>query len=262
MVSSYNPASDLLNSDFRNTHMSKISVVIPTRGRHHFLKQAIASVLVQSHAAHEIIVVDDGDGAADAVGGMHASIAVLDNNRRGPVPARNLGVAHASGDCIAFLDDDDWWTDTDYLGTASRAFDAGAAFSYGDGVMAFEDGRPSLPFAFHADANTLIRDNTILISAVVYRRDLHGALGGFDESLPFYWDWDWYLRVARAGYDLVHFESPVVAIRVHAWNMSGESLEAQRRENLDRFSRKHALPPIPLKNHFDIATHAPGTPPR
>ena len=42
--------------------------------------------------------------------------------------------------------------------------------------------------------------------------------------------------------------------------MSGESLEAQRRDNLDKFSTKHALPPIPLKNHLDIATRAPGKP--
>jgi hypothetical protein len=44
--------------------------------------------------------------------------------------------------------------------------------------------------------------------------------------------------------------------------MSGESLETQRRANLDRFSTKHALPPIPLKNHLDIAIQAPGKPPR
>jgi hypothetical protein len=59
----------------------------------------------------------------------------------------------------------------------------------------------------------------------------------------------------------MHIEVPSVAIRVHAQNMSGESLELQRRVNLDRFAAKHGLPPIPLKNHLDIATHAPGTPP-
>ena len=127
--------------------------------------------------------------------------------------------------------------------------------------MAFEDGRPSLPFAFAADAETLTRDNTILISGVVYRRSLHDELGPFDESLPFYWDWDWYLRVARAGHELTHIPRPVVAIRVHARNMSGESLERQRRANLDEFSTKHGLPPIPLKNHLDIALDAPGKPP-
>ena len=238
--------------------MTSMSVIIPTRGRHHFLKQAIASVLAQTHAAHEIIVVDDGVGAADAVGHMHSTITVLDNHQRGPVPARIMGVAQASGDCIAFLDDDDWFTDPTYFARAAHLFVQGAAFCYADGIMAFEDGRAPLPFAFHADAGTLTRDNTILISGVIYRRDLHAELGIFDEALPFYWDWDWYLRVARAGHPLSHVEAPVVAIRVHAQNMSGESLEAQRRANLYRFSVKHGLQPIPLKNHLDIATGAPG----
>ncbi|WP_373504577.1 glycosyltransferase family 2 protein [Aestuariivirga sp.] len=241
--------------------MTSISVVIPTRGRHHFLKQALESVLKQTHAAKEIIVVDDGEGALEAVGHMHPTIRVLDNRKRGPVPARILGVSQAAGDVIAFLDDDDWFTDAGYFDTVARIFEGGAAFCYADGVMAFEDGRPQLPFAFHADGETLTRDNTILISGVVYRRSLHDALGAFDVSLPFYWDWDWYLRVARAGHALVHVERPVVAIRVHAQNMSGESLEVQRRENLDRFSAKHGLAPIPLKNHLDIATGSQGKPP-
>ena len=136
---------------------------------------------------------------------------------------------------------------TTYFEKAALAFDRGADFLYADGVMAFEDGRPSLPFAFDADAETLTRDNTILISGVVYRRGLHAALGPFDEALPFYWDWDWYLRVARAGHALIHVQRPVVAICVHARNMSGELLEQLRRANLDAFSTKHALPPSPSR---------------
>jgi glycosyltransferase involved in cell wall biosynthesis len=240
--------------------MSQFSVIIPTRARHHFLKQAIASVIAQSHPAHEIIVVDDGTGAAEAVGGMSPLIRVLDNHERGPVLARNLGISEATGDVIVFLDDDDWFTDPQYFERLARAFAGGAVFCFADGAMAFEDGRPSLPFSFAADADTLTRDNTILISGVAYRRDLHRALGAFDGTLPFYWDWDWYLRVARAGHPLMRVPSPAVAIRVHARNMSGDSLEIQRRSNLDLFSAKHKLPPIPLKNHLDIATHAPGKP--
>lgn len=242
--------------------MTSISVIIPTRGRPHFLKQAVESVLAQSLGPKEIIVVDDGEGALAAVGHLHPAIHVLDNRQRGPVPARNMGVAHASGDCIAFLDDDDWFTDGTYFARVAQAFASGADFCYADGIMAFEDGRPSLPFAFHADGETLTRDNTILISGVVYRRSLHDELGAFDESLPYYWDWDWYLRVARAGHELMRIQRPVVAIRVHRQNMSGESLEAQRRANLDKFSTKHGLPPIALKNHLDIATRDPGKPPQ
>lgn len=241
--------------------MSSISVIIPTRNRHGFLRQALQSVLDQGHAPREIIVVDDGEGAAEAVAGLHPAITVLDNRQRGPVPARNLGVAHATGSLICFLDDDDWFTDNGYFAKVAMAFDRGADFCFCDGILRFEDGRPDLPFAFDADVESLTQDNTILISGVVYRRALHLALGAFDETLPYYWDWDWYLRVARAGHALLHIRKPAVAIRVHARNMSGESLEAQRRANLDRFSTKHALPPIPLKNHLDIASQAPGKPP-
>jgi glycosyltransferase involved in cell wall biosynthesis len=241
--------------------MNSISVVIPTRGRHHFLKQAIASVLEQSQPPEEILVVDDGTGAREAAGHMHPSVRVLDNRERGPVPARNLGVEQARSDLICFLDDDDWFIGRDYLAMARQACTAGAVFCYADGLLIFEDGRPQLPFAFHADAETLARDNTILISGVVYSRQLHAELGRFDETLPYYWDWDWYLRIARAGHALTHIERAAVAIRVHARNMSGESLEAERRANLDRFSTKHRLPPIPLKNHLDIASGAPGKPP-
>lgn len=243
-------------------HMCRISVIVPTRNRHDFLRQAVESVLAQGHAPDEIIVVDDGVGAAEAVAHLHPVITVLDNHERGPVAARNLGVSHATGDCICFLDDDDWFTDNGYFAKAADAFDRGADFCFADGIMRFEDGRPDLPFAFDAELETLTRDNTILISGVIYRRALHLALGAFDETLPFYWDWDWYLRIARAGHPLTHIRRPVVAIRVHARNMSGQSLEEQRRTNLDRFSTKHALPPIPLKNHLDIATRAPGRPPR
>jgi hypothetical protein len=55
----------------------------------------------------------------------------------------------------------------------------------------------------------------------------------------------------------VHLARPVVAIRVHARNMSGDTLERQRGENLDRFSAKHGLPPLILKNHLNLVTDLP-----
>lgn len=237
--------------------MKSFSVVIPTRNRPAYLRTAIESVLMQDWPARDIIVVDDGTGAAQAVGNLSDRIVVLDNRQRGPVVARNLGVSASTSDCIAFLDDDDWWTCPTYLTRAAAAFEDGADFCFGDGIMVFEDGRPDLPFTFDADAKSLERDNTILISAVSYRRLLHSALGPFDEALPYYWDWDWYLRIARAGYDLRRIPHHVTAIRVHAQNMSGERLESERRANLDAFSRKHGLPPLVLKNHLSLVDGQP-----
>lgn len=230
-----------------------ISVVIPTRDRPGYLRQAVTSVLAQSSLPREIVVIDDGEGAAAALAGCSTLVRVLDNRRRGPVPARVLGVSEAEGDCIAFLDDDDWLIDRDYFRDAAGIIAKGADLVFCDGTMHFEDGTPEEAFAFDADATSLETNNTILISGVVYRRAVHETLGAFDLSLPYYWDWDWYLRVARAGYRLHRHAAPAVAIRVHAHNMSGAEQQAERRANLERLAAKHGLPPIPLKNHLSLA---------
>lgn len=233
--------------------MAIFSVIIPTKNRHGLLREAIGSVLAQSLKQIEIIVVDDGEGAAAAIASLSDRIKVLDNRGLGPVRARNFGVQQAKGDFIAFLDDDDWWTDRLHLERAAGLLRGSAEFVFGDGMMVFESGAKSIPFSRHADADTLARDNTILISAVCYRRSLHATLGPFDESLTDYWDWDWYLRVARSGAKLHHLRSPAVSIRVHDRNMSGEEREAERRAGLDLLSAKHGLGALPLKNHVQIA---------
>ena len=232
--------------------MATFSIIIPTRDRPHYLREAVESVLAQTRKPEEIIVVDDGRGAAEGLGDMKPIVRILDNRQSGPVAARNLGVASAKGECIAFLDDDDWFTDPNYLTNIGKQFDQGASFCFGNGRLVYEDGRVDLPFEFGANAKSLESDNTILISAVSYHRSLHERLGKFDEDLPYYWDWDWYLRVARSGIRLYHHARSVVAIRVHGENMSGAAEQA-RRANLDALARKHGLSRLELKSHRSIA---------
>jgi len=224
-----------------------VSVVIPTRDRPQYLRQAIASVLEQRNVNLELIIVNDG--AAAIPPHPDPRVRVIDNQQRGAVAARNLGVAAAKGSHIAFLDDDDWWSDSQHL---SVSLAAGAAFTFTDGEFVFMDGSPPIEFAFDASAETLAADNTILISGVCYAKRLHSELGVFDETLPYYWDWDWYLRVARGGASLKRIPVASVCIRVHPGNMSGEQQEAARRANLEALAQKHQLGRLELKNHLEI----------
>ena len=226
----------------------QFSVVIPTRNREHYLAEAVASVLAQVEVSLELLVVNDGD--ALTLSFADPRVRVLDNGKRTAVPARNLGVEQAQGEFIAFLDDDDFWTDTHHLAKALGAFNQHADFYFANGEMRFPEGSVKL-FDRDATPQSLEHDNTILISAVCYRRVLHEKLGRFDESIPYYWDWDWYLRVARAGFRLQHQNQPAVSIRVHEGNMSSAN-DAARRANLDALQAKHKLAPIPLKNHTDF----------
>jgi glycosyltransferase involved in cell wall biosynthesis len=226
-----------------------ISCIIPTRNRPEFVVEAARSVLAQSHAELELIMVNDGETPVPPFDDVR--VRMIDSGQRGAVPARNLGVASAQGDAIAWLDDDDVWTDPNFLTTCADRLQAGSDFIFGDGALVFPNGSRK-SFAKHANAETLTRDNTILISAVCYRTSLHKELGQFDEALPYYWDWDWYLRVARAGKILSRLASPVVDIRIHAQNMSGQTNTQARSTNLKLLCDKHGLPDIPLKSHIDF----------
>ncbi len=226
----------------------QFSVIIPTRNREHYLQEAVASVLAQQDIDLELLVANDGEPLS--ISFNDSRVRILENEKRTAVPARNLGVANAKGEFIAFLDDDDFFIDPQHLAKAMAEFRQHTDFYFANGEMRFADGTVKL-FDRNATALSLERDNTILISAVCYRRSIHQKLGGFDESLPYYWDWDWYLRVARGGFKLHHQKQAAVAIRVHQNNMS-TSNEASRRANLDALERKHKLAKIPLKNHTDF----------
>jgi glycosyltransferase involved in cell wall biosynthesis len=226
-----------------------ISCIIPTRNRPEFVVEAARSVLAQSHSELELIIVNDGSTPVPALDDVR--VRIIDAAQRGAVPARNLGIASASGVAIAWLDDDDVWTDPEFLTKSAACLSGETDFVFADGALVFPDGQRK-PFAQDANETSLQRDNTILISAVCYRAALHTLLGRFDETLPYYWDWDWYLRVARAGKILTRLKTPSVDIRIHAQNMSGHSNTEARATNLKRLCDKHDLPEIPLKSHVDF----------
>jgi glycosyltransferase involved in cell wall biosynthesis len=91
--------------------MPDISVVIPTYNRNFCIGRAIASVLRQTCAAAELIVVDDGstDNTRDLIASYGSAVKYLFQPNAGVSAARNTGVRAARSDWIAFLDSDDEW---------------------------------------------------------------------------------------------------------------------------------------------------------
>lgn len=93
-----------------------ISVIIPTYNRHHLLQKAINSVLTQSYAHFEIIIVDDcsTDGTEHFVKSLSDKrIRYIKHEQNKHASAsRNTGIELSRGEFIAFLDDDDQWLPT------------------------------------------------------------------------------------------------------------------------------------------------------
>jgi glycosyltransferase involved in cell wall biosynthesis len=89
----------------------KITVSIPTFNRAHLIGHAIDSVLAQTYKNVEVVVVDDGstDNTAAVVAGYGDRVRYHWQKNGGLGVARNTGLDLATGDCIAFLDSDDYW---------------------------------------------------------------------------------------------------------------------------------------------------------
>ncbi len=94
----------------------KVTVVIPSFNRYKYLKNALESVFSQTYKNIEIIVINDGSSQKEYYNNSFKNVNFihLEKNQKeihgfGPGSIRNFGIDKASGDYIAFLDDDDYW---------------------------------------------------------------------------------------------------------------------------------------------------------
>jgi glycosyltransferase involved in cell wall biosynthesis len=184
--------------------MVDVSVVIPTYNRASQVKEAIDSVLGQSKAVREIIVVDDGssDGTREALLAYGSSIQVLFPPKGGASAARNCGMRAAQGQWIAFLDDDDVWLPSKIERQLELAsLNPALALVYCDDYAVDEQ----LQILYRRAAASenrgdvferLLVKNFIFTSCVIARRDAIEKAGYMDLEFKFAQDWDLWLKIA------------------------------------------------------------------
>lgn len=122
----------------------RFSVVVTTLDRREGVLRAAASILDQTLAPCEVLVVDNGsqDGTPAALAERFgAAVRVLIEPRRGLSAARNRAVTEAQGDVLAFLDDDAR-ADPGWLAALSRCFDETGAIGCGGPAAAEWEASP------------------------------------------------------------------------------------------------------------------------
>jgi glycosyltransferase involved in cell wall biosynthesis len=184
-----------------------VSIILPTycRGDNGLLKRAIDSVLSQSFASFELIVMDDGstDGTAELVSAyMNSDDRVIhvrhDTNCGLPALRVNEGLLMARGDICAYQFDDDLWTDN-HLASLVGALrkNPGYEVAYGLCKWFVEGGQGMLGGPF--DYSRLVTGNFIANNSLIHRRSVFERLGGYDMHLVMRrpCDWDLWLRWSR-----------------------------------------------------------------
>lgn len=180
-----------------------ISVVMPVFNRAEFVTDALMSLLRQTYQNFEVVVVDDGstDNTCEVVRAIKDErIRLIETGEnRGSSVARNVGVAAARGDWVAYLDSDNW-ADPEWLETVAGAFvalpDADALYTAQTTYVGMAE-KPSMVRFGALNRSLLQHRNYVDMGAFVHRRQVHSAVGGFNVDLRRGVDWDYILRIVE-----------------------------------------------------------------
>ena len=202
----------------------KISVILTAYNRFELTKRAVESVLAQSLPVSEIVLIDDGsfDGTSELLPSYIAEnptwrerVRYFHQENQGPGAARNNGIAKATGEWLAFIDNDDLWlpqklewqfraldefkdqcgaciTDAWFMNNSYMKMTlfqlAGKQHSETIGII------PE-PLDYMLETNSIVGVHPVWLQNLVARTELAREVGGFDPKLRFGDDDDFVFRL-------------------------------------------------------------------
>lgn len=234
------------------TSTDRVSVIVAVT-RPQALKQALVGMAAQKGTpAFEVVLAWDGVVPED-VGPWPFRVVSLGLPRRGgPASAWNAAIGAATGDVLAFCDDDDIWH-PDHLAAALRLLDGSADAVHGAAWVVDRSTGKRHPFHFPLNAHILRYTNPLMPSTWVLTRGAWQRVGPFDEELRFYADWDWAIRSVAAGVVWRRIEHPTVD---YQWSGKNDSAgwDELRAAELKRLSARYGLEPVAVANFYAMAT--------
>lgn len=222
--------------------MKKVSVVLPVYNVERYIAEAVESVLAQTHANFELLIIDDGspDRSIEICERYQdPRIRILRQKNRGLAGARNTGIRHATGEYLAFLDSDDTWMPHKLARHVEHLdFSPAVGLSYCQSAFIDEQSQPlgtyQLPkLSGITTAHLLCRNPVGNGSAPVIRRkaldeiryqaDYHGQVEDFyfDEELRQSEDIECWIRISsQTDWQLEGIAEPLTCYRVNGGGLS------------------------------------------
>ncbi|MFH1522436.1 MAG: glycosyltransferase [Patescibacteria group bacterium] len=195
----------------------KISCIIPTCDRPEYLKQALDSIFKQTYKPGEIIVVNNGKESLDLKDERYKNIKVYNIIPYvGVSQARNFGASLASGDYLAFLDDDDLWSEN-YLENTLKAIESGAQCILSR-IDYLDKDKVSLaknPHRRLSVENLYTFNPGVIGSNIVVSKNIFIQVGGFDTKLVTSEDKSLIIEILKRKIKIATLPDSQVLWRVH-----------------------------------------------
>jgi len=224
--------------------MAAVTVIIPTFNRAHKIPRAIASVLYQTFADYEILVVDDGseDATHEVLTRFRSHIKWITHSKNlGVSAARNTGIRESHSPLIAFLDSDDYWLPDKLAAQISFFSEHPEAVACQTEELWIRRGARVNPMKKHFKPSGEIFEPSLKLcvvspSAVVVKRSLLEEVGVFDEGFPVCEDYDLWLRVSWK-YPIWLIPEPLVIKEGGAFDQLSRSVQGMDRYRIKAIAR-------------------------
>lgn len=236
--------------------MTRFSIITCTWNSQPYIRESVESVLKQKFTDYEIIFVDGGstDGTIEYLESIPGRVTILRDVRGGISNAMNEGAKAASGEFIAHLHGDDYYSNDSVLEEVDRELTSSAnkwLFGRIKSDIAGSIVEPTWVMPSYSYAR-LLRGNFIAHPATFINRELFVRLGGFNKSLRYAMDYDLWLRIG-------HLETPaylprhIAIFRRHAGSTSTANALAALQEDYrvrTKYAPKHLIARITHLAHF------------
>ncbi len=200
----------------------KVSVIIPAYNGEDFLGEAVESINKQTYQPLEIIIVDDGstDKTAEIAKGLNGNVKYLyQAHSGGPATGRNRGIREAQGELIAFLDQDDLFSEDKLALQVSKMkeqpkLDVVLGRTQKLRLREVKNEKYELEKYFQPNVS-------LMPASALFRKSVFGKVGLFDEGMKYYGnDYDWFMRARELGVLLLIQKETTLFWRMHNNNQS------------------------------------------
>ena len=236
-----------------------ISVVLPVYNAEAYVREAVESILAQSFADFELIIINDGstDGSGSILrelAARDARIVLVERPNDGLVSALNEGIERARADLVARMDADDVAMPERFALQHARMIQEPELAILGSFIRVMDKAGNIIclgeyPLTPKATARDLGRGNgvcPVAHPAVMMRRNAVLKAGGYRKAFCHAEDYDLWLRMSDLGYAFANLPQLLLNYRVHSANVSKVHWQAQGRSgilaHLAQWVRKAGLP--------------------
>lgn len=228
----------------------RISIVTPSYNQGQFLEETIRSVLLQGYTDLEYIIIDGGsaDNSIDIIHKYEPWLAYWESEKdRGQAHAINKGFNQATGDVFAWINSDDYYY-PNIFHTIARIFVRypKVMLLHGNETYVNMDGcliKEVFPALKNAHALTFYYAWPLLQLTCFWRRRSHFDIGGLDETLYCYLDYDFFLRMAY------RFPSKYIPLCVGAFRQHS----TQKTDNVELYASERVIVYNRFLSHVGIS---------